>query len=66
MSMISQEEHAMNIPKKDSTVALVNHTKDLLMARRAICAAATIKITTMMVVLIFAGLVVLFHAMYYA
>jgi hypothetical protein len=54
----------MNIPKKDITVALVNHTKEILMAQRAIFAAATIKITTMMVVLIFAGLVVLFHAMY--
>jgi hypothetical protein len=56
----------MNIPKNDSTVALVHRAKDLFMARRAIYAAATIKITTMMVVLIFAGLVVLFHAMYYA
>jgi hypothetical protein len=64
--VISQEEHGMNIPKNDSTVALVHRAKDLFMARRAIYAAATIKITTMMVVLIFAGLVVLFHAMYYA
>jgi hypothetical protein len=56
--------NAMNIPKKDITVALVNHTREIIMAQRAIFVAATIKIATMMVVLIFAGLVVLFHAMY--
>jgi hypothetical protein len=55
--------YAMNM-QNDITTALVNHTKDILRARRAIFAAATIKITTMIIVLVFSGLVVLFHAMY--
>ncbi len=51
----------MNIPKREITVALTNRTKEILMAKRALFAAATIKIMTMVIVIL-SGLAVLLHA----
>lgn len=52
----------MKIRKEDITVALACRTKELLMARKALYAAATIHTTTVVVLL--AGLAVLLHAVY--
>ncbi len=53
----------MNIPNREITVALATRTRNIIVAKRAIFAAATIKMTTMVIVIV-AGLVVLLHAMY--
>ncbi|NTV00095.1 MAG: hypothetical protein HGA55_03110 [Methanoregulaceae archaeon] len=53
----------MNIPKKEFTVALAHCTREIIMSQRALFAAATIKITTMAIILV-AGLTVLLHALY--
>jgi hypothetical protein len=60
--MVSQEVYTMKIRKEDITVALAYRTKELLMARKALYAAATIHTTTVVVLL--AGLAVLLHAVY--
>jgi hypothetical protein len=60
--MISQEVYAMNIPKKEITVALACRTREVLMARKALFAAATIHMTT--VVILLAGLAILVHALH--
>ncbi len=52
----------MKIRKEDITVALASRTRELLMARKALYAAATIHTTTVVVLL--AGLAVLLHAVY--
>jgi hypothetical protein len=53
----------MKFPKNEITVALANRTKEIVMSRRAISAAATIKITTTAITIV-AGLTVLLHALY--
>jgi hypothetical protein len=53
----------MNIPRKEITVALANRTREIIVAQRALLAAATIKITTMAIILV-ASLTVLLHALY--
>ena len=52
----------MKFPKNDITVALANRTREIIMSRRAISAAATIKITTMAITIV-AGLTILLHAL---
>jgi len=59
--MISQEVHVMNISKKEISVAACR-TREVLMARTALFAAATIHMTS--VVILLAGLAVLLHAVY--
>lgn len=60
--MISQEVHAMNIPKKEISVALASRTREVLMARKALFAAAMIHMTT--VVILLAGLAILLYALH--
>jgi hypothetical protein len=61
--MISPGVTDMNIPNREITVALATRTRNIIVAKRAILAAATIKMTTMVIVIV-ACLVVLLHAMY--
>lgn len=60
--MIPREVNAMKIPNKEITVALACRTREVLMARKALFAAATIHMMT--VVILLAGLAVLLHALY--
>jgi hypothetical protein len=53
----------MKFPKNEITVALANHTREIILSRRAISAAATIKIMTTAITIV-AGLTVLLHALY--
>ncbi|MDD1706024.1 MAG: hypothetical protein LUQ12_03170 [Methanoregulaceae archaeon] len=52
----------MNISKKEITVALAYRTKEVIMARKALYAAATIHTTTILMLL--ACLAVPLHAVY--
>ena len=61
--MMSLGVREMKIPKEEITVALANCTHEIIMAKRALFAAATIKITTMAIIIV-AGLTVLLHALY--
>jgi hypothetical protein len=54
--------YQMKFPKNEITVALVHCTREIVLSRRAISAAATIKITTMAITIV-AGLTVLLHAL---
>jgi hypothetical protein len=57
--MISLEVYAMTIPRKEITIALACRTKGVLIAQKALFAAATIHMTT--VVVLIAGLAVMLH-----
>ena len=52
----------MNIPKKEITVALACRTREVLMAQKALFAAATIHMTT--VIILLAGLAILLDALH--
>jgi hypothetical protein len=60
--MVSQEIYTIKIRKEDITVALASRSRELLIARKALYAAATIHTTT--IVILLTGLAVLVHAVY--
>jgi hypothetical protein len=61
--MMSRGVTEMKIPHHEISAALANRTREILVAKRALFAAAAIKIATM-VVIIAASLTVLLHALY--